>query len=54
MATRPKSFRNEVITASVVQQGTGNAGRDIYNGELCVPPLCYLTSLSEALWLTFF
>ena len=32
-AMRPENYHNETITAGTFQQGIGNAGRDIYNGE---------------------
>ena len=31
---RHNTYRNDSITAHIVQQGSGNAGRDIYNGRL--------------------
>ncbi|KAF2679034.1 TPR-like protein, partial [Lentithecium fluviatile CBS 122367] len=33
-ATRHDTYRNDSVTASIVQQGSGNAGRDIYNAPI--------------------
>ena len=33
-----KTYRNDSITADIVQQGIGNTGRDIYNGKPSIIP----------------